>query len=75
MFGLEVYKDSLGKPGEGLHSQRFLGLALYDIIGMIILILILGQWYNNMWVIVPIATILIHALFGVKTAFNQFIGL
>jgi hypothetical protein len=71
MFGLEKYKDALGKPNEGVHSARILGLAFWDIIGMIILILILSQWYDNMWIIVPIATILIHKVFGVKTAFNN----
>ena len=74
MFGLEVYKDSLGKPNEGIHSHRFLGLAIYDVIGMIVLILVLSRWYNNMWIIIPIVTIIIHKIFGVKTAFNEFIG-
>jgi hypothetical protein len=29
------YRDSLGKPGEGPHADRWLGLAVRDVIGTI----------------------------------------
>ena len=73
MFGLEKYKDSLGKPNEGIHSTRIFGLAFYDIIGMIIIIIVLSNWYEYAWLVVPIATVFIHWLFGVETAFNKWL--
>lgn len=69
------YKDVLGVPEQGVHEDRLFGLAFWDLLGMILLIIGLSHWYSYMWIVVPLATVVIHKLFCVDTAFNRFIGL
>ncbi len=69
------YRDVFGKPNEGIHSYRFLGLAIFDVIGMIIIIVILSNYMPYAYIIVPLLTIIIHKVFCVDTAFNKAIGL
>jgi len=68
------FRDSLGIPGEGVHSKRFLGLALNDIIGTIIIIWILSRLSKlslmKSSIVIITLTVLIHRIFCVNTAFN-----
>ncbi len=68
------YKDSLGKPNEGFHSTRLFGLAAYDVLGTIILIIALAYYLDTSVLmiagVVTIITILIHRLFCVNTTLN-----
>lgn len=75
MLGLCKFKDSLGEPNKGIHSDRIFGLALWDLVGMIILIIIVSKWLPYAWIIIPLCTIIIHKIFCVDTAFNKAIGL
>ena len=44
---LSKYKDIFGKPNEGVHSYRFLNLALVDIIVTIIFGILIGLILNK----------------------------
>lgn len=71
------YKDIFGKPGEGFHKERVFGLALYDIIGMLILSIAISYAFNfhilKTFLLLTLFVIFIHKLFCVDTAFNKMI--
>jgi hypothetical protein len=54
------YSESLGRPGEGFHKQRFAGLALYDVAGTLLLAY---ASFKHEWVLPPQTSYLYHALF------------
>ena len=48
MSGLCKYKDALGKPEKGIHSYRFMNIAIIDVIMTIIAAFIIGYlWFLN----------------------------
>jgi hypothetical protein len=69
------YRDVFGKPGEGFHKTRLFGLAAYDLIGTIILIIVISVLTGvNVLVValfVSILTVMIHRAFCVDTALNK----
>lgn len=69
------YADLFGKPGEGFHSTRFMGMAAYDLIGTGLLAAGISWYYDYSFMIVLLViiaiTIFIHYLFGVNTALNK----
>ncbi len=69
------YKDIFGKPGEGFHKDRIFGLALWDLLGTLIIIIFISQYFDINIILttatVSIITILIHKLFCVDTALNK----
>ncbi len=79
MANLCQYRNIFGKPNEGIHKTRFLGLAAFDLLGTIILIFCISYYWQTgllaTTIIVSIVTIILHYLFCVPTAFNKFIGL
>jgi len=73
------YANILGVPGEGVHAQRFMGLALNDMIATIVAAL-LTSWIFNFSIVYSlvlwfIAGEVLHYAFGVNTAFLQMIGI
>ena len=69
------YKNILGKVGEGIHSLRFMGLAIVDV-----LLTILGSYllslnfHWNFWItliIVFILGIILHRVFCVRTTIDK----
>ena len=73
------YANSLGIPGQGVHATRFMGLALYDLLGTLGLailtyfVLKINIVYSFLgWFL--LAEIL-HYAFGVDTAFLRLIGM
>ena len=69
------YKDILGKPNEGVHSYRFLGIAIFDFMSTII-----GGWliayalnWNKIYTIggLFILGIILHKLFCVRTTVDK----
>jgi len=73
------YANSLGVPGEGVHAKRFMGIALYDLLGTVGLaiatyfVLHIHPIYAFIgWFV--LAEIL-HYAFGVDTAFLRMIGM
>jgi len=70
------FKEIFGKPNEGVHSYRFLNLAIVDVIGTIIIAFIIAKIFNlNALLTIIIAFILgiiLHRLFCVNTTINKF---
>jgi hypothetical protein len=67
------FKDILGKPGEGIHSARIGGIALFDTLATIVgAYFIQKKWYPETpyWKVLLIFFIIgeiLHILFCVKT--------
>lgn len=73
------YANILGIPGQGVHAQRFLGLALNDTIATLVVAL-LTKWLFDVPLLYSIlgwfvAGEILHYLFGVNTAFLKMIGI
>jgi hypothetical protein len=66
-----AYKHALGVPGEGVHSARFLGTAVFDYIGTIILAMIVTKFTKIPLVLTTIGMfilgIILHMLFCLRT--------
>lgn len=81
MTFLSKYKNILGNPGKGFHSKRFFGMALYDLIGTLLITLIWAyiEGDNSLPNVVSIFFIvfiigeILHLLFGVDTAFIKWL--
>jgi len=73
----EKYKDSLGKPGEGIHKYRFLNTAIMDYVMSIIMAIILAYLTKVPLVLTTIgvfaAGLLSHVLFCVNTNTVRFL--
>ena len=69
------YKDSLGIPGQGVHSYRIFNIAIVDviltIIGALLFSWILG---TNFWITLIVLFLLgifLHKIFCVKTTVDK----
>ena len=82
MFGLDKYKDALGKPRVGFHSARipYVDYALNDVLGTIVvtsvlvLLLATDKSPKNMLLWIAFAFVLgifLHIIFGVKTKMTE----
>jgi len=73
------YANILGVPGQGIHAQRFLGLALNDTLMTIALAFfttyIINISFLQSFVSWFILGEILHYWFGTKTAFLKMIGL
>ena len=69
------YMDSLGKPNEGVHSHRFVGVAIMDVIMTLIVAWIVAYFTNKSFFIVSIVFflmgIVLHRFFCVKTTIDN----
>lgn len=69
------YKDVFGKPGKGVHSYRFMGVAIVDVVFTILgAWLIAYFWKVNFWYTLGglfLVGILMHRLFCVKTKVDE----
>jgi len=73
------YAHILGVPGEGVHAQRFMGLALNDTIATIVAAL-LTAWIFKVSLLYSVigwfvAGEVLHYAFGVNTAFLKMLGI
>jgi hypothetical protein len=81
MTFLSKYKNILGEPGKGFHSQRIFGMALYDIIGTILITLLWAyiegdnSLQNLLYIFFIVFVIgqIFHIVFGVDTAFIKWL--
>lgn len=76
MFDIDLckYRNALGVPGQGIHSYRFMGVAIVDVI-MTILGGILIAWIFgwNMWLTIAgffALGVVMHHVFCVKTTMD-----
>ena len=74
---LEKYKDIFGKPREGVHSYRIFDIAIVDLILTIFAAYLLSIYINYDFTLILIlllmAGVILHYMFGVKTTVNQLI--
>jgi hypothetical protein len=73
------YAHALGVPGEGVHAQRFMGLALNDTIATVVAAL-LTAWIFKISFLYSligwfVAGEVLHYAFGVNTAFLKMLGI
>lgn len=78
MSGLCKYKNSLGIPNQGIHSYRFLGVAIVDVLFVVLfavaLKFLLNKSYSFMFMVMGITFVLgivLHRLFCVNTTVNK----
>ena len=73
------YANALGEPGKGVHSTRFMGLALNDTLMTIAAALITSFVFNITWwksmIAWFVAGEILHYVYGVKSAFLEKVGL
>ena len=69
-----IYKDSLGIPGEGFH-KHFLGIAILDVIGTILIAELLAYVFNwNIYLTLIAAFltgIVLHRIYCVRTTVDK----
>ena len=75
--GLCKYKDSLGIPGQGIHSFRIYGIAVADVLMTIIgawLIAWLEKW-NFLYTLIGLFLlgIILHRIFCVRTTIDKLV--
>lgn len=71
------YKDIFGKPKQGVHSIRFLDVAILDVIGTLLIAWVLqyflGGNYFMILLLLMILAIFLHRLFCVDTTLDRLI--
>lgn len=71
------YKNLLGIPNKGIHSYRFLGLAIFDVIMTVILAIFISYFFKIPFVYTSIPLfilgIILHRLFCVRTSIDKFL--
>lgn len=69
------YKDIFGKVGEGFHSVRLFNIAIFDLVGTLLIAIIFGYYLKYNFIIIFILlllfSILIHRIFCVKTTLTK----
>lgn len=69
------YKNSLGKPKEGVHSYRLFNIAIVDVLFTIIGAFLLSYFFNLPFVYVLLFLfllgIVLHKLFCVETTIHK----
>jgi fatty acid desaturase len=75
MFDLWRYQDALGKPGEGIHSYRVVGIAIADVVMTIVAAFAISYFSGfNFWILLAIlflSGIVLHRLFHVRTTLDK----
>lgn len=71
------YKDIFGKVGEGIHSYRFLNIAIIDVIATVIIAYVVHKIFNINFLIslgiLFLVGIISHRLFCVHTTIDKLI--
>lgn len=69
------YKNALGEPHKGVHSRRFMGLAIVDVLATIVCAAIIAFVWKLSFVytaiILFVAGIVLHRLFCVRTTIDK----
>jgi hypothetical protein len=75
MIDLCKYKDALGKPNKGIHSYRFMGVAIVDVIMTLIGAILISYFTKYSFLMVAIFLfilgIVLHRLFCVRTTIDK----
>ena len=69
------YKDIIGKPGEGAHAYRFLGISIVDVLTVLLAAFLISWIYkiSLFYTIIPLffSGIIVHRMFCVHTAMDR----
>lgn len=69
------YKNALGIPNKGIHSYKFLGISIMDVLLTIIAAFIISYFFKisflNTSVFLFILGIILHRLFCVRTTIDK----
>ena len=69
------YKNALGEPNKGIHSYRFMGVAIMDVIITILAAYLISIFfkYNFIYttIVLFILGIILHRLFCVRTTVDK----
>ena len=69
------YKNALGEPGKGIHSYRFMGVSISDVIMTLIVAFLIsyysGYSFLKISIILFILGIILHRLFCVRTTIDK----
>lgn len=69
------YKNILGIPNKGLHSYRFMNVAIVDVIMTIIAAILISYLFNTSFfytlIMLFILGIILHRLFCVRTTIDK----
>ena len=77
---LSKYKDIFGRPNEGVHKTRFLNMAFYDLLGLVLVSVLINSYNGNkllsidlfyIIIIMFILAIFLHRIFHVNTTINK----
>jgi hypothetical protein len=73
------YKDALGVPGKGVHSIRFMGVAIVDVVSTLVGGYLISKVFGTNITYTIIALFLLgiylHWLFCVNTTIGKLLGL
>ena len=73
------YAFIFGKPGQGAHSTRFMGYAVVDSVGTVLLAILLAYIFNTGFWVTLLATFvtgeILHYIMGIQTQFLTTLGL
>ena len=69
------YKDALGVPGKGIHSVRFLGVAIMDVVMTLLAGYLIHLYFGfPLWLVLLVLFslgIFLHRLFCVRTTVDK----
>ena len=69
------YKNILGEPGKGVHSIRFLGLAIVDVLMTVFVAYLIHLYFHySFWLVLLVLFslgIALHRLFCVRTTIDK----
>jgi hypothetical protein len=69
------YKNALGQPNKGVHSYKFLGISIVDVILTIILAFLISYFFKTSFlytsIVLFILGIILHRLFCVRTTIDK----
>jgi hypothetical protein len=72
------YAFIFGKPGQGAHSSRFLGYAVVDSVGTVLLAILLAYlFHTEFWITLLLTFVvgeILHYVMGAQTQFLTSIG-
>jgi hypothetical protein len=75
MFDFCQYKNSLGIPNQGVHSYRFMDLAIVDVLLTVLAAYVISLYTKySFWIILLalfLSGIILHRLFCVRTTIDK----
>jgi len=83
MTYLSRYRDIFGRPNTGVHSIRFMNLAVVDVLltllvaGLLTYVFVPRQQFGRMFIVVSITLfglgIILHRLFDTRTTIDKYL--